>query len=284
MNLERIITLADKGVKLRFLAMERSLRAQGCKLPISVIPYSEKRFELPEGSSWWVVPKVLTWLDSNSSHPAMRKYQCLTTKDYQFVDADVCFLRNPEGVLASQQGFITSCTHWHNVGHTTTDQVIELLKGKTTTWQMRVFNSGQFACSESLYTVDELISVASSEKYSQTALHFPHNEQPGFNLLVNRTDIDVVNLTLPPFNMESTWAGDYPEDYKRYWTSEDRTPYLIHWAGILMEVPRPINEIFLSYLTKEEAREWSELIRDLAAKRRAKERSLKERIRRFFKR
>ena len=40
MKLEKIITLASAPVRLRLLAMVRSLRAVGCQLPVWVIPYS----------------------------------------------------------------------------------------------------------------------------------------------------------------------------------------------------------------------------------------------------
>jgi hypothetical protein len=49
MKIEKIITLANNKVRLRFLAMERSLRATGCQLPLLVIPYDDKLFELPGG-------------------------------------------------------------------------------------------------------------------------------------------------------------------------------------------------------------------------------------------
>lgn len=83
----------------------------------------------------------------------MRKYQCLTTSNYQFVDTDICFLRSPEEVLHPLTGFITSCGHWHNTEHTCTSESQRWVANRSTVWQRDVFNSGQFACDRSLYTV-----------------------------------------------------------------------------------------------------------------------------------
>ena len=62
MKLECIVTMASAAVRLRFLAMERSLRAVGCTLPLRVIPYNDERFELPAGATWWEMPEITTWL------------------------------------------------------------------------------------------------------------------------------------------------------------------------------------------------------------------------------
>ena len=112
MKLEKIITQANSDVRLYFAVLERSLRASGCVLPILVIPYDDKIFDLPQGSSWWSMPKVFSWLKAKNTHPGMRKYQCLTTSNYQFVDSDICFLRNPQKVLEDYQGFETCCGHF----------------------------------------------------------------------------------------------------------------------------------------------------------------------------
>lgn len=257
MQLERIITLANAKVGLRFLAMERSLRATGCDLPLLVIPYDETRFALPSGATWWELPEVTSWLKGWKSHPTMRKYQCLTTTNFQFVDADVVFLRNPAEVLTTPTGFVTSCGHWHNPGQTYTQDSLPILKRLSTTWQMRIFNTGQWACDERLYTFAELVRQAEQADHSSTCLRFPYHEQPGVNLLVNSAGISIHNLTLPPFRMESTWAGDYlAADYETYWSPPDQKPYLIHWAGVPMETARPIDDLFYNFLTRAELAEW----------------------------
>jgi len=270
MTLAKIISMANVTTRLRFLAMERSLRATGCQLPLWVIPYDDRRFDLPQGSSWWEVDDIVRWLEVEAPHQhakrVMRKYQCLTEANYQFVDADVIWLRNPEEVLSAVKGFVTSCGHWHNPSHTTTAESNEILRRRSTVWQARVFNSGQFACDQQLYSVSGLIQSASHSLHRTTCLEDPFHEQPGLNLLVFLSDVAVTNLTLPPYSMESTWAGDYDGTYKEYWKEQVRSPYLIHWAGVRMDLPRLIHELFARYLTPDERFEWNRAVKDFAAR------------------
>ncbi len=261
MQLDKIITLASPEVRLRFLALERSLRATGCRLPLWVIPYSSETFALPAGSQWWAMPELLDWLAASRATGGMRKYQCFAASGYQFVDADVVFLRNPEAVLAPHSGFITSCGHWRNPGHTITPDSLKLFAARSTNWQRNVFNSGQFACDRALYTPAGLTRTATLPAYRNTCLNAIYQDQPGLNLLVWHSGVPVSNLTLPPTQMESTWAGDYPGDFEATWSDPERKPYLIHWAGVPMDEPRPINELFLGWLTSAERTEWDEQVR-----------------------
>ena len=284
MQLEKIITLANATVRLRFLAMERSLRAVGCNLPLLVIPYDEKTFDLPNNCEWWSIPEMDRWLATWKSHPTMRKYQSLTVSNFQFVDSDVVFLRNPQSVLTSVDGFVTSCGHWHNPNETVTTASLQYLKNRSTTWQKSVFNTGQWACSERLFSVQELKTRAESPEFLSTCVTFPYHEQPGVNLLVASTSIPVHNLTLSPFNMQSTWAGDYMDaDYERFWPDEKSMPYLIHWAGTQMWTLRPIDNLFLQYLTADENAQWSLQVEDQKQRFIAKKRSVRTIVRRLFK-
>jgi hypothetical protein len=260
MKLEKIITLANGTVRLRFVAMERSLRATGCRLPLEVIPYDARRFELPERAEWWEMPDVLAWLAAERTRPVMRKYQCLLAENYQFVDADVIFLRNPEEVLAPHAGFVTSCCHWRDAAHTTTEESERLLAARSTTWRKSTFNSGQFACDRALYSFEELKRTATRTEFAGTCLRLPWHEQPGLNLLVIHSGVPITNLTLPPYSMESTWAGDYADGFEQYWKEAARKPYLIHWAGTPTDVPRPINALLYGFLTKAERAEWDEQV------------------------
>ena len=262
MKIKYIVTLANKKVRIRFLAMERSLRATGCELPLLVIPYDEDRFELPKNAEWWVVPEIIEWTQKWQTHPTMRKYQCLTIDNYQFVDSDLCFIRNPEHVLEPHNGFISSCGHWHNPGNTIIDASLKYYQSETTVWQKNVFNTGQWACDSALFTISELFKRSESEEFVDTCIRYRFHEQPGVNLLVNSSNIDIKNLLMPPYNMESTWAGDYPGDYLKYWEDEKRKPYMIHWAGTKMWIYRPINEVFYSYLSPEERKEWDKSVLD----------------------
>lgn len=261
MNLECIVSLANRAVRLRFAAMERSLRATGCDLPLKVIPYDESRFDLPPNAGWWEEPELIDWLQRWRAHPMMRKYQCLLAANYQFVDADVCFLRDPAKVLQPHAGFVASCGHWHNPDQTVTQFSRDWLARRSTTWQKSVFNSGQWACDRVLYDFATLQARAESPDFVETCLTFPFHDQPGLNLLVNASGVTIHNLTLPPWNMASTWAGDYSGTYRALWASEAETPYLIHWAGTPMNRGRPIDAIFLDFLTQEERSEWEADVR-----------------------
>lgn len=254
MKLDKIITLANQNSKVRFLAMERSLRATGCDLPLWVIPYDDKLFDLPENAIWWRVDEVLDWLKSYDAHPMMRKYQCLLTENYQFIDSDVIFLKNPINVLKQFSGFITSCGHWKATDGTLTVQSKMLLTSLTTNWQRNVFNAGQFACDKALFSFNQLKELA--EKNDETCLRFKFHDQPGLNLLVNLSKYPIVNLTLPPWNMESTWAGDYLDEYfEKFWTDDTVKPYLIHWAGHSHNYFFPIHKLVEQYLTSDEKSE-----------------------------
>ncbi len=279
MHLEKIVTLANEKVRLRFLAMERSLRAVGCDLPVWVIPYDDSLFELPKGAEWWEIPEMTGWLRDWKTHPTMRKYQCLTISGYQFVDADVVFLRDPAKVLQEAEGFVTSCGHWHDPMETVTPESMTFLKKKSTTWQKGVFNTGQWACDRQLFSFGGLKERAEESGFKSSCLLFPFHEQPGVNMLVNSADVPISNLTLPPYNMQSTWAGDYSGPYRSYWRTERETPYLIHWAGVPMEVLRDINELFYKYLTPAERLEWDEQLKGSAKIRKKGQKSLRSRFR-----
>lgn len=258
MQLLKIITLANNSTRLPFLAMERSLRAAGCQLPLWVIPYDDNLFALPPNAHWWDVPECSSWIHHHQLHPKLRKYQCLLTDAYQFVDTDVIFLRDPSTVLSSHSGFITCCGHWHNPDQTCTPESLALLKQHSTTWQKNTFNTGQFACDRALYTMDSLIATASA--YPSTCMP-PHeaytHEQPGLNLLVMLSQIQVTNLTLAPPYLESSWAGDYPDaSFEAYWKNPEHKPYLIHWAGSKMNPKTAISTLFFNHLTQAEKEEY----------------------------
>ena len=274
--------MANIKTRLRLFAMIRSLRAVGCNLTVWVIPYDNDRFDLPANCIWWEDKRITAWLAANHARQVMRKYQCLTESNYQFVDADVIFLRNPETVLQPHTGFITSCGHWHNTEHTTTKEVLEFFDQTTTIWQQKVFNTGQFACDKILYDFSELKAIAEDVKYRATCLDLKYHEQPGLNLFVNLSGIAITNLTLQPYYMESTWAGDYNDaSFERFWTNETRKPYLIHWAGCKMNINRPIDELFLNQLTAKELTEWKEKVKMLERKQKSFADTMKQRLKKL---
>jgi hypothetical protein len=281
MQLETIVTLASPEVRLRFIAMERSLRATGCDLPLRVIPYNEGRFELPSNAEWWLDVEMADWLRAWKAHPMMRKYQCLTLSNFHYVDADVVFLRNPVEVLKPLEGFITSCGHWKNPNETLTVQSLNHFAMQSTNWQTQVFNAGQWACDRALFTCQSLRERCESSVFKDTCLTFPYHDQPGVNLLVLSTGVAVNNLTLPPWNMQSTWAGDYPGEFQKFWKTPYEMPYLIHWAGINMAQHRPIHSLIDEQLTLEERSEWHQQISQNRSEREVMQKKLRSHLHRF---
>jgi hypothetical protein len=237
MKLEKIITLVQANTVRRtlLLAMVRSLRAVGCDLPVWVIPFDEGRFDLPKGCEWWEMAEISTWLKQHRAQPYLRKYQSLTTGNFQFADTDVIFLSNPEKALEAHQGWVVSCNHWRDYHHTVTAESTAWLKQKSTLWHKWVFNSGQYAGEPTLYTPQELMRRAEQPDLCYTCLH-SGPDQAGVNALVLASGVNVTNLTLPPYHLESSWVGDYDEDYTRTWKDDAHKPYLLHWAGIVLVV------------------------------------------------
>ncbi|WBL26389.1 putative nucleotide-diphospho-sugar transferase [Zunongwangia sp. HGR-M22] len=263
MKLEKIITLANAHVKIQFSAMERSLRATGCNLPIWVIPFNDDKFDLPNNSFWWEENQLIEWAKENNIFEMCRKYQCFFTQNYQYVDSDIIFIRNPEEVLKNYEGFISSCTHWNNPDHTYNAQTKQYFKSKSTIWQNSIFNAGQFACDKALYTLEGL-KETSSGTFKETLLDKIniYKDQVAINLLVSLSNVKVTNLTLPPTNMQSTWAGDYVESNfeELYWRDEDHKPYIIHWAGVPKFLKLPVNKYFTKFLNPREYKEWLDYI------------------------
>lgn len=233
--------------------MERSLRSTGCDLPIWVVPYSDDLFELPPNSKWWVIPEIINWIDQNSLWPAFKKIQCFTEKNYQFVDTDIIFFKNPQIILQNFEGFITSCGHWRDSSETVTPETIKFFESKSSNWQKYIFNSGQWACSEVLYDSIELIDFCTNN-YQDTLFRKNriYKDQAGINLLVNQKNIKITNLTLPTIDMESTWAGDYQREFQFNNFEKRDKPYLIHWAGTPILHTNFINSYFFKFLTENE--------------------------------
>lgn len=255
MQLESIVTLGNRAVRLRLLALVRSLRATGCDLPVRVIPYNDDLCDLPDGCSWWRDEPVLAWLADSRAHPMMRKYQCLLDGGYQFVDADVIFLRHPAEALAGTSGFVVCCGHWRDPSHTTTDASRELFQAASTNWPALTFNAGQFACDRPLFaSLDELRAAAAA--HPETCLRHPSHDQPGLNLLRLLSGVPLTNLTLPPQALESSWAGDYRQRRSLPLREGPQAPYLLHWAGPEPTHDSPVYELFLSFLTSAERAEW----------------------------
>ena len=255
MDIDRIITMASRGVRIQFLAFERSLRAVGCDLPILVIPYGNDLFDLPTNAEWWQKGEFYSWLNQSEANPTMAKYICLTEANYAYFDADICFIEDFRKTLADQTGFVVADTELAKYGEASTPESSKVFARQTSLWKLRLFNTGHFACDTPLYSLPELKSTC--EKYRETCLSYPHHEQPGINVLVLVTGAAMTNLCLPPHNMESTMAVDYGyrTDWEDVW-QKGRRPYFIHYAGGRASSKFPISRLFFDYLTERERMEW----------------------------
>ena len=250
MKLECIISLANRAVEYRFLAMVRSLRAVGCSLPVLVIPYDQDTFSLPENCEYLTEQNFFNLLSKYPMAGVKRKYLALTFKNYHFVDSDVVFLKSPEKALQEHNGFITCCGHWRSSDHIATPQLVQFLRKKSTLWQKLIFNSGQFASDQKHYSLTELIEVCQGDEYKNTVLEFPYHEQPGLNMLAHSSSVRYTNLTLPPANLESSWAGDYLDSLPDL--TYEKSAYLLHWAGMTSGQRNKCDELYLKYLSNQE--------------------------------
>jgi hypothetical protein len=262
MILERIVGIANKNVEAEFLAMERSLRKTGCDVPLDVIPYDDNLFSLPANAKWWDEP--VKWVKKNFpnevKHPFQYRIYLLSCTNFQVADSDVIFLRNPVEVLAPYDDLVTACHQWSRPQLAASEHTLDWLKKHSSTWSARVFNAGQFALGgPRLFDLKELTELLHDPVHSHHVFDSnPPWDQGGFNYLFALTKRKQINLTLPPFNMESTWAADYPVDFCCEWESEEQTPYLIHWAGSCLYQKLAINSIFESFLSDSEKKQLDE--------------------------
>jgi hypothetical protein len=253
MKIERAYSMANKKVRIQFLAMERSLRATGFDLPIYVFPYDQNTFDLPKGSEWLLTP-LHQWLTEKKAHPMCCKYYCLLQRSYFFTDTDIVFLRDPTETLSELEGFVVADTEWNKPRYTFTEDSAKFLAKQTSVWLQNVVNAGWFASDREIYTEEKLREVLQDQEIAKTCLY--DTDQTGLVLLLANAGVKPRNLNLPPYPMESTWAGDYTGEFRSFWEDPQRKPFFIHWAGPVLDEDRPINELFYEFLTKEEKDEW----------------------------
>lgn len=260
MIINKIITLANEKVRLQFEVMIRSLRSVGCDLPVWVIPYDRQtNFLLPQGCQWWTDDTLYKWTGRHGLSGNHRQFQTLTTSNFQYADVDIVFLSDPREVVKPYSGVVTADTEWSKPLNVAVEHSQRLYAQESSTWMLQRFNAGQFALDEKLYDRDELINMAESSTCSPTCIDCKTHAQPGVNLLVYQKGVSTTNLTLPPHSMQSTWAGDYPCEYEQVW-QRCGYPCLIHYAG--ESIPYrdlPINQLFKSFLSSREKKEWSHI-------------------------
>lgn len=258
MKVDRIITMASEKVRLEFTAMERSLRATGCHLPLLVIPFDESRFPLPENAEWLTDDELFHSLSALDAVPVSRKYAALLQRNCAYFDSDIIHLRNPQEWLtdAPSNAFVVADTEWNKAKWTFTSETKALYQAETTLWLLRNFNAGFFSFETpplSKSKLCELLAEPILRKIIQG--NSPTNgEQAGTNFIVWRCGLEVCNLCLPPHYMESTMALDYPPDFETHLRSA-YPPAFIHFAGEGRNLNASIAKLIFDHLTEIETQE-----------------------------
>ena len=130
MNIDRIITMASRGVRIQFLAFERSLRAVGCDLPLLVIPYGDDPFDLPPNAEWWHMKEFASWLKQSQADPTMWKYVCFTEANYAYFDTDICLIEDFRPALADQTDLSSRIRNWSSTEKPPPKSRLTCLQGK----------------------------------------------------------------------------------------------------------------------------------------------------------
>ena len=261
MTVSRIIVLANKRVELQLRVLVRSLRSSGCHLPIFVIPFGRKDFQPPNDCEWIEDSKLLAFLQRERAHPLYWKYEVLLQRECAYFDTDIVVLRNPEEWLseAPSDAFAVADTEWSRNRWTFSHESRRFLTSLSSRWPLLTFNSGFFAFEQPLYEEDELIATIQSPEMKRTCLERKASpvDQPAFNWLVLRKQRKIFNFNLPLQTMESTMVDDYddPCDVDAI-VAGPSAPAFLHYAGPSFENGHCLMQLFTSYLTVEERREW----------------------------
>jgi hypothetical protein len=257
MTFDRIFSMANRHVALEFLAMERSLRATGCRLPLTVIPFGEPDFDLPRDAAWMDISPYRKLLEPwSSGSAAFRKLVVFLQPGAVFFDADITHLRNPEEWLAefSPDEFLVADTEVFKNKWTFTPRTAEIYRAASSNWQLSTFNSGFFAF-QNLRATEDSIAAAFSNCGPDFLINSPTpGEQAALNYLVFRLGWKVVNACLPPYSLESTMAVDYDDNYRELLNLPNSAPF-IHFAGGGRDLDKPIAQLMLAHLSAEQATE-----------------------------
>ena len=261
MRVDKIFVLASKGADLQLRVFIRSLRKVGCELPVWVIPHGSRDFELPPECLWIEEnSKLLSFLRRDSAHPLYSKYFVLLQSNCAYFDTDIVMLREPRSWLetAPSDAFVVADTEWAKNRWTFSADSLRFLVTLSSCWPLLTFNSGFFAFEGPLYEEEELLSVIQSPELRATCLERKSSpiDQPAINWLVLRKRPQIFNFNLPPQGMESTMAVDYGVSQPNTVLSNPAAPTFLHFAGPMFEGGQPLIELFTSYLTSAERREW----------------------------
>ncbi len=241
--------------------MERSLRATGCDLPLLVMPFDDDLFELPSNAEWWRDESLFNAFAEKHAVAHCRKLAVLSQANCAFFDSDIIHLQNPVKWLEPfpVDVFVVADTEWGKARWTFTAETKALYEARTTLWLLDNFNSGFFAYSNAMATMDTFEKHLSNPAFIKL-LHGnepTRGEQASANLLIHLSGIEVLNICLPPYRMESTMACDYPHDCEALLRKTNSAPF-IHYAGPGRNLDAPISRLIFEHLTKAEAAEMME--------------------------
>jgi hypothetical protein len=265
MTIERILVLANKNAELQLRVFVRSLRDVGCDLPVWIIPCGERDFNPPKDCTWIEDSKLLVFLRQESAHPLYSKYEALLQRKSAYFDTDIVVLRNPQKWLqpVPSNSLAVADTEWAKNRWTFSPESRRFLTSLSTRWQLLTFNSGFFAFEEPLYQEEELLALIQSPKMRGTCIDRRTSpiDQPAFNWLVLLKQRSIFNFNLPPETMGSTMTGDYEDSgISAAILSGPTAPAFLHYAGPTFETGHFLNQLFTSYLTAAEKREWDAAI------------------------
>jgi hypothetical protein len=261
MTIGKILVLANKNAELQLRVFLRSLRSVGCDLPVWIIPCGAADFELPTGCSWIKDSKLFSFLKEEAAHPLYFKYEALLQSQSAYFDTDIVVLRDPQEWLRGTppDSFAVADTEWARNRWTFSVESRRFLRTLSSRWPLLTFNSGFFAFETPLYEVEELMALIQSPGMRATCLDRKSSpvDQPAFNWLVLLKRRHIFNFNLPPQAMESTMVEDYedPGDAAAV-LSGPLAPAFLHFAGPAFEKSHFFTELFTSYLTAAEKREW----------------------------
>lgn len=260
MRVDKIITIADRGAELQIRVFVRSLRKVGCALPVLVIPFGERNFELPPTCRWIEDSQLLRFLRQNAAHPLYNKYSALLQNNCAYFDTDIILFREPRQWLetAPSDAFAVADTEWAKNRWTYSADSLRFLSALSSCWPLFTFNSGFFAFEKPLYEEDELIDVIQSPEYRRTCLERRASpiDQPAINWLVLRKRPKIFNFNLPNQYMESTMAVDYGTSSPDTIVSRPAAPAFLHFAGPMFREDLPIVNLYTSFLTAPERQRW----------------------------
>lgn len=251
--------MANEKVRLDFTAMFRSLRATGCDLPVYVIPFDETRFDLPKGATWLENPRFYSYLGDRGMVNHCRKLLALTFDNFVFFDTDIIHIDDVSKRLTDlpANAFVVADPEWSLKKWTFSEGTKKLYEQRTSTWVLDNFNTGFFAKERFVFSQDDLMQCLQDPLATSLCQGSgpTRSEQETINLILFWQKLEVTNLCLPPYRMESTFCWDYSEANKELVHTHPKRSFFIHFPskGARNHCLAPL---FHQYLSSEELAEW----------------------------